>query len=583
MTAAEQAEAHLRLMTESELRRALAYPRHEPPEPSGLPPVVRSAVRLSSPLLAPLLPPVRSAARVSGPLLAPLWPAARSAASAARQTTVGRAAEPVLWRVLRARQAVRPLLAGRGRSAVPPAGAGLDRVRLVASALVQAGVIGEDVAQATLESLTDALAIRDKLPPGRLDLPPGSASWGPGSRWPPMSSPPPLPGGPVRAVPLGTTLPLGPGGYLGEVGLLALVLAPDRAVLTAVARLTQPGTGPRRPGWRSPAPLPFGALVATDEHGAQHQADHSAQSAYGRWSVAFELTPVPPPGIRRLDITGPAIDDPIRIDLTRAPGPGSAAGRDPAGPDLTGPAPTDPDLAGPGPGRSNPAGADPVRRGALPCRLSPGERPLDALAERLLAEVAHGYDPDDRPLSGLAEVVGALQATAGLTAGSAALSRLAALASRLGIDFPAGLRARTRPVELPDAWASVLDHRGATDGPDRAAAVAAVLPEVDGARFALAGLDSVADSATLRVVAWGWQPSPRPGLGGERFSWWARDDRGRWHLARERGAHYGGGQVDLLVEFGPALHPAARALEIIVRGASSQAAVTVPLRWLVPR
>jgi hypothetical protein len=138
-------------------------------------------------------------------------------------------------------------------------------------------------------------------------------------------------------------------------------------------------------------------------------------------------------------------------------------------------------------------------------------------------------------------------------------------------------------VELPDAWVSVLDHRGATDGPDRAAAVAAVLPEVDGARFAFAGLDSVADSATLRVVAWGWQPSPRPGLGGEPFSWWARDDRGRWHLARERGAHYGGGQVDLLVEFGPALHPGARALEIIVRGSSSQAAVTVPLRWLVSR
>jgi hypothetical protein len=180
-------------------------------------------------------------------------------------------------------------------------------------------------------------------------------------------------------------------------------------------------------------------------------------------------------------------------------------------------------------------------------------------------------------------VVGALQAVAGLTADSAALSRLAALAGRLGIDFPASLRPLTRPVGLPDAWAGVLDHRGAADGPDRSAAVAAVLPEVDGARFALAGLDSVADSATLRVVAWGWQPRPRPGLGGERFSWWARDDRGRWHLARERGAHYGGGQVDLLVEFGPALHPGARALEIIVRGPSSQAAVTVPLRWLVSR
>ena len=38
--------------------------------------------------------------------------------------------------------------------------------------------------------------------------------------------------------------------------------------------------------------------------------------------------------------------------------------------------------------------------------------------------------------------------------------------------------------------------------------------------------------------------------------------------------------MDLLVELGPALDPGARALEIIVRGPSSQAAVTVPLRWL---
>src|SRR5580698_5379159 len=107
MTAAQRAETYLRLMAESELRRALACPGTEPPDPSGQLPAVRSAVRLSGPLLAPLLPPVRTAVRVSGPLLAPLWPAARTAASAARQTTAGRAAEPVLWRALRARQVVR--------------------------------------------------------------------------------------------------------------------------------------------------------------------------------------------------------------------------------------------------------------------------------------------------------------------------------------------------------------------------------------------------------------------------------------------------------------------------------------------
>src|SRR5580704_9139151 len=116
MTAAEQAETYLRLMAESELRQALGYPRREPPAPSSHLPAVASAVRLSG----PLLPPLRAAARVSGPLLASLWPASRTAASAARQTPAGRAAEPVLWRALRARHAVGPSLAGRGRAAGPP-------------------------------------------------------------------------------------------------------------------------------------------------------------------------------------------------------------------------------------------------------------------------------------------------------------------------------------------------------------------------------------------------------------------------------------------------------------------------------
>ena len=219
------------------------------------------------------------------------------------------------------------------------------------------------------------------------------------------------------------------------------------------------------------------------------------------------------------------------------------------------------------------------------CRPGPAlaERPLDTLAESLLAEATHGGATHaGPPLAGLAELVGALQAGAGLEAGSAALGRLAALAARLGIGFPSALRPLAQPAGLPDAWLSVLQHRGATDGPVRVAAGAAVLPEVDGARFAVAGLDSAADSATLRVVAWGWQPSPLTVLL-DRFSWWARDDRGRWHVARTDGSRSGGGQVDLFVEFAPALHPDARSLDLFLRGPRTQAAATLPLRWLAAR
>jgi hypothetical protein len=472
---------------------------------------------------------------------------------------------------------VRPQPPRRGRLAEPPAEAAVGRVAQVASALVAAGTISEATARTVLDSLSDALSLRGKLAARRLYQPPGPRWWGPGSPWQPGSPPPPLPAGPVRAVPIGSTVPLGPGGSRGEAALLALIVAPDRAVLTAAARLPSPGSQARGAGhW--PPPLPLGHLTAVDDQGARYQADHTSRSPYGRWSVAFELTPVPPPGTRWLDITGPAITDPIRADLT-GPGltgtahPATSAARDPAGPD---PATTYP--VAPDPGAPDPVAPDAGVWASLAGRMSPADRPLDSLAEKVLGEVTHGYGTGAAALAGLAEVVGALQAATGLT-GSAALGRLAALADRLGIPFPAVLRPLAQPAGLPDAWQSVLDHRGAADGPDRVAAVAAVLPEVDGARFAVAGLDSAAGSATLRVMAWGWQPSPLTSLE-DRFSWWARDDRGRWHLAREYGAHFGGGQVDLLVEFAPALHPEARSLDLLVRGPAGQAAVTLPLRWL---
>ena len=49
-------------------------------------------------------------------------------------------------------------------------------------------------------------------------------------------------------------------------------------------------------------------------------------------------------------------------------------------------------------------------------------------------------------------------------------------------------------------------------------------------------------------------------------------------MARTRGGNRDG-VVDLLVEFGPALHPAATALDVFVTGPCHQVRATVPLRW----
>ena len=115
------------------------------------------------------------------------------------------------------------------------------------------------------------------------------------------------------------------------------------------------------------------------------------------------------------------------------------------------------------------------------------------------------------------------------------------------------------------------------DGPRGTAPVVAVLPELDGARFVLAGLSSWERQATVLVFAWGWHPSPRGFRPEQPFSWWARDDAGRWHVGRAT-AH-GAPAGTFTLELAPPLHPAASSLEVILTGRSGRVTATLPLRW----
>ena len=77
---------------------------------------------------------------------------------------------------------------------------------------------------------------------------------------------------------------------------------------------------------------------------------------------------------------------------------------------------------------------------------------------------------------------------------------------------------------------------GPAGGPEVFVPLADVLPDVDGARFALAGLSTAAGESHLHVVSSGmprlaewfgydWTPG---------FSWWVRDGAGNWHVAMGR-------------------------------------------------
>jgi hypothetical protein len=116
-------------------------------------------------------------------------------------------------------------------------------------------------------------------------------------------------------------------------------------------------------------------------------------------------------------------------------------------------------------------------------------------------------------------------------------------------------------------------------------AAAAVLPELDGTRSMLAGLRSDAEGAVLTVLGWGRQLEPDhawSGGMGESWSWWARDDAGRWHIGRPEGGSYGDGHSEMQLNFFPPLHPGATSLEVTLTGRSGRVTVTVPLNWLAP-
>jgi hypothetical protein len=123
----------------------------------------------------------------------------------------------------------------------------------------------------------------------------------------------------------------------------------------------------------------------------------------------------------------------------------------------------------------------------------------------------------------------------------------------------------------------VLACRGTQDGREDVIPAAAVLPEIDGARYALTGMYSSAGSATLRALAWGWQPEDKP-LNKAPFSWWARDNAGRWHVARQVWSDVRRDGAVLDITLIPPLHPAATSLQIILTGPSGRATAMVPLR-----
>lgn len=446
----------------------------------------------------------------------------------------------------------------RGRRSSHDASAviGVNRVRAAAGSLIAAGAIDEPTALSVLDSLKSALAVRlPEISAYRRDLAP----------WNRVPRSPGLPDGPVRLVPVGRSVPLipGVGGEDGLLHLVTLVLAPDRTALTHVGRMQTPDDGP---GVHQLLFMP-GQVKVTDNHGNQYDASCSGGASGDRtwWSGEFCFPPVTAKDVW-LNIAGVGGAPVSRLGLSGPDAGGYSTAR-----------PVSPVGSANATGGIN--GLPPLSADA------PGEQLLlDCIAGDLLWSALRNSD-DEQALSGLPDMIAALEAAGALRPGSPALGRLVALARRLGAGVPAGVADAAPRAEIPEAWSNVLTHSGRRDGPDGVAPVAVVLPEIEGTCFAVAGLYSSPESATLRVLAWGWQlPHPPFRRADEPFSWWVHDSEGRWHVARQSSAStWNGGHADLDITLVPPLHPAVTSLEIFLTGRHARNSVTAPLCWQTRR
>jgi len=431
----------------------------------------------------------------------------------------------------------------------PPEEEGLLRVRAVLSALRMVGALSDTMTSRLLGEFRAALAARGLCTPGALLSGLAPAAGGPGTggqamtvRGPSAASPAAMaPGGSYRAIPLGRAVPAERDGYVGQVYLQTLVLAPGRAaIMTSFVSSWRGVAGHRGTAVtaQSPSFPPFGGSGLTDDRGRHYRLRFATGEAGWHESGVLDLSPVPPPGTRWLDM-------PL--------GPGRAIRIELAGPPVA-------------PGRAEPRAP-----------RAPGELLLDAVAETMLGGGPMPGIEATQLASSLSEVADALEAVGALPRDSPAAARLARLCRARAIEVRGRLAGQGRGMDLPGPWASVLDHARRREGRRDILPAAAVLPEIDGARFVLAGLMSGERQATVPVFAWGWEPRPRRFRPGQPFSWWARDNAGRWHVGRWPPFDMVAGTFQL--EFSPPLDPRATSLEIILTGRSSQVTATIPLTW----
>jgi len=407
------------------------------------------------------------------------------------------------------------------------AGGHADRLYRAADILVAAGALADQVAAQIVADLQLALRVRRR--PLARPTAIGAAGTAPWIRrltgFRPGESPP------WRVLPAGPATPAS--------RLMALILTTNRALAPATLFF------PAAVGPQESYSTPLTRLTGTDDLGNSYGLGFSGGSWAGSaWTGTVMFHPAPPDTARWLAISGPS-GLLLRADLTAVPDGSMAPGVVPE---------------------------------AVP--HSPGERLLTRHAEAMLAALAIGVPPGYNRAS-LADAVATLEGAGVLSPLSAAPARLAALGQLLGLamEGPAD--------EVPARWTEVMAYYGRRrqlNPVTGTAAIGVALPEVDGARFAIAGLRSGGAGSFLHAVVQGLHGIPRRRAPGPPvdtgFSMWLRDDAGGWHLATvEDVSPVGGPEGMLRLVLLPPLGHATTMLTVQLTGSAQQVTATLPVRW----
>ena len=130
----------------------------------------------------------------------------------------------------------------------------------------------------------------------------------------------------MRVTPIGRTLRVASDRAPSALHLMSLVRTGTEAVITVVMRIhwsldrTVRELALTRAG---PSRLPYDQLWAVDDHGARYTVRfEGGQGGMATWLGIARLSPVPPRGVRRLDLVG---DGTRLIQLCSGPGPRAAA------------------------------------------------------------------------------------------------------------------------------------------------------------------------------------------------------------------------------------------------------------------